>query len=388
MKRALTTLLLTLTIFSASFASRSDSETEIYLLTILPGKEIYSMYGHSALRIVIPERNFDQVFNWGVFDFNTPNFGYKFAKGRLNYMLAVYPYERFLQEYFLEQRTVLSQRLNLLPEEKSKLTELAFENLKPENVYYLYDFFYDNCATRIRDIIIKSIDGSLSVPESKRRETPTFRKLIDNYQKPYRWLDLGIDLLLGLPADSKASAMEQMFLPDYLMSNLSEATVVRASESSYLLEEPGIVFDFDPPAISSSRFTSPMLILWSLLAIIMIVSLSNIKMKWIRRIDITLFIIYSFLALLLIFTIFMTDHGALKWNLNIIWLSPLVLISLIQVVLKATKPYWYRVNLAVSAVLLVAAPLLPQSFNRYFVPVMLILIIRLFFLSRFGKTTE
>jgi hypothetical protein len=388
MKRALSTLLLSLAVFSASFASRSNPQTEIYLLTILPGKEIYSMYGHSALRIIIPERNFDQVFNWGVFDFNTPNFGYRFAKGRLNYMLAVYPYDRFLQEYFLEQRTVFSQRLNLQPEEKARLIELAFENLKPENVYYLYDFFYDNCATRIRDIIIKSLDGTLSVPESKRRLTPTFRELIDNYQKAYRWLDLGIDLLLGLPADNKASAMEQMFLPDYLMSNLSEATIVRMSGSSNLLEEPETVFDFDPSSIRGSRFTSPMFVLWSLLALIMIVSLSNIKMKWMRRIDIALFTFYSLLAILLFFTIFLTDHAALKWNLNFIWLSPLVIITLIQLILNTGKPYWYRVNLTVSVLFLASASFLPQSLNRYLVPVILILIVRLFFLSRFGKTAE
>ncbi len=388
MRRAISSILLSLSVFTASFATRVNPEVEIYLLTILPGKEIYSMYGHSALRVIIPDRNFDQVFNWGVFDFDTPNFGYKFAKGRLNYMLAVYPYDRFLQEYFLEQRTVISQRLNLLPEEKDKLIELGFENLKPENVYYLYDFFYDNCATRIRDIIAESLEGYLSVTESKRRATPTFRELIDNYQKAYRWLDLGIDFLLGVPADSKASAMEQMFLPDFLMSNLTEATVVRSSDVSQLLEEPEIIFDFEPEPVSRSRFTSPMFVLWSFLALILILSLSNIKMKWMRRIDIILFTIYSLLAILLMFTIFFTDHGALKWNLNIIWASPLVIITLAQLIINSGKTYWYRLNLSISVLFLVLAPFLPQSVNRYLVPVIMILIIRLFFLSRFGKTAK
>lgn len=388
MKRALSTILLSVAALTASFASKSNSQTEIYLLSIVPGQEIYSIYGHSALRIVIPEKNFDQVFNWGVFDFNTPNFGYRFARGRLNYMLAVYPYDRFLQEYFLEQRTVFSQRLNLEPHEKDRLIELAFDNMKPENLYYLYDFFYDNCATRIRDIIIKSIDGSLSVPESKRKVTPTFRELIDKYQKPYRWLDLGIDLLLGIPTDNKASAMEQMFLPDYLMSNLSEATVVRTSGSLPLLEEPETVFDFEPPSVSSSRFSSPMFVLWSFLALILIISLSNIKIKFMRRIDIVLLSVYSFLAIIIFFMVFLTDHGATKWNLNIIWLSPIVLITLIQLILNIKKPYWYRINLYITALFLVTAPFLPQSLNRYMVPVIMILIIRLFFLSRFGKPAD
>ncbi len=388
MKRAIFTFLLSLAVVSAYSAPKSNTQTEIYLLTILPGNEIYSIYGHSALRIVIPERNFDQVFNWGVFDFNTQNFGYKFARGRLNYMLAVYTYDRFLQEYFLEQRTVFSQRLNLEPAEKERLIELAFDNLKPENILYLYDFFYDNCATRIRDIIIKSLDGSLSVPESRRRETPTFRELIDKYQKPYRWLDLGIDLLLGIPADSKASAMEQMFLPDYLMSNLSEASVVRKSGSEPLLEEPETIFDFEPSAVTRNRFSSPMFVLWGLLALILIVSLSNITMKWMRRIDISLFTVFSILAVLIFFMVFMTDHGATKWNLNIIWLSPIVVASLIQLVLNVRKPYWYRINLYITVLFLVTAPFLPQSINRYLIPVIMILIVRLFFLSRFGKPVE
>ena len=236
------------------------------MLTILPGKEIYTMYGHSALRVVIPERNFDNVFNWGVFDFSTPNFGLKFAKGRLDYMLAVYPYDRFMQEYFREQRTVYSQRVNLLPAEKEKLLALALENMKPENVAYRYDFFYDNCATRVRDILENSVEGSLTLSENKRRENPSFRELIDNYQKPYRWLDLGIDLLLGMPADKRAGASEQMFLPDFLMSNLSDAVIVRADGEHDLLDDPVVVFDFDTTPITSNRFTSPFFILWTVVA--------------------------------------------------------------------------------------------------------------------------
>jgi len=348
---------------------------------------LYSMYGHSALRIVMPDRGFDNVFNWGVFDFSTPNFGYRFAKGKLDYMLAVYPYDRFLQEYFLEQRTVISQKVNLEPGEKEKLIALALENLRPENVKYRYDFFYDNCATRIRDIIEKSIDGSIEIAAAKRRDTPSFRELIDNYQKRYRWLDLGIDLLLGLPADNKASVREQMFLPDYLMSNLSVAGVVRNAGVSELLDEPVIVFEFEPENVAQSRFTSPMFILWTLVAIILAVSLSNIKTKWIRVVDIVLFLIFSLFAILLTFSSFLTDHGAMRWNLNILWMSPLLIISLIHLLFRLKDVYWFRFNLVTTSLFLALSPFIQQSLNRYLVPVILILIIRLFFLSRFGKTS-
>jgi hypothetical protein len=370
-----------------AFQSKQQ-ESEVYLLTILPGKEIYTMYGHSALRVVIPERNFDNVFNWGVFDFSTPNFGLKFAKGRLDYMLAVYPYDRFMQEYFREQRTVYSQRVNLLPAEKEKLLALALENMKPENVSYRYDFFYDNCATRVRDIIENSVAGSLSLSENKRRENPSFRELIDNYQKPYRWLDLGIDLLLGMPADKRAGASEQMFLPDFLMSNLSDAVIARADGDQDLLDDPAVVFDFDTTPVTSNRFTSPFFILWALVAVVLAISLSNIKSHWQRRIDILILAIYSLLSVLLLFSTFFTDHQALKWNTNVIWLSPLVIISLIHLVFRVKAVYWYRINLTVTALFLALSPFIPQSLNRYLVPVILILIIRLFFLSRFGKPAQ
>lgn len=380
-------LILALSTCSLSFA-RQNGETEVYLLTILPGKEVYSIYGHSAVRIVIPGSDYDRVFNWGVFDFNTSNFGYKFARGRLNYMLVAYSYRNFIEQYRYEQRTVISQRILLEPGEINELIRLVNENLKPENVSYLYDFFYDNCATRIRDLLIKSVEGNISLSVAKKKERPTFRELIDNYQKPYHWLDTGIDLLLGLPADKKASAFDQMFLPDYLMANMSDALVTRGGESTDLLSEPETVLDFDDGPVERNRITSPLFVLWILLAAILTLSLSNIKMKWIRRIDIVIFSFYSLLSIVILFMMFLTDHNATQWNLNVLWLSPAVPVTLVFIILKIKKMLWYRVHLAITTLFLITSPLMPQSFNRYFVPLVLILVVRLFFLSAFGKTVK
>src|SRR5665648_718824 len=140
---------------SSAHAGAADS-TDVYLLTCAPGTESYSIYGHTALRIVIRGQNFDRVYNWGIFDFSTPNFAFRFAKGRLDYMLGAYDYDRFVNEYITEGRAVWSQTLNLTTAEKEKLFALINENLKPENIRYRYDFFFDNCATRIRDILVAS----------------------------------------------------------------------------------------------------------------------------------------------------------------------------------------------------------------------------------------
>jgi len=365
---------------------QSDSNTiEVYLLTILPGKEIYSIYGHSALRIKIPDRNYDNVFNWGIFDFNTPNFTYKFAKGRLDYLVAGYSYERFTRDYFLEQRTVISQKVNLTKVEKEKLMALIGENLKPENVAYRYDFFYDNCATRIRDILSKSSVNGLRLEENTDKESPTLRDLLDLYQKPYPWLDLGIDMLLGLPADKRATVSEQMFLPDFLMSNLSEANINRDETTEELLGNPEIVLDFNSDPIKSNTFKSPLFILWATFILILGISLSNITEKWMRRIDIPIFIVYSLLALIINFTTFFTDHGAMKWNFHVIWLSPLIIVSLVHLIIKSNRVLQYRVNMIVTLVFLPLIMILPQQINRNIIPVILILFVRLFFLSAFGK---
>ena len=126
--------------------SQSATDTTVYLLTCGQGTETYSIYGHSALRVLIPDKHIDNTYNWGEFDFNTPNFAWKFAKGRLDYMIFEEPLKGFLQGYFFEKRFVCSQKLNIDGKEKRKLIELINENLKPENVRYKYDFFYDNCS--------------------------------------------------------------------------------------------------------------------------------------------------------------------------------------------------------------------------------------------------
>src|SRR5665648_948382 len=155
---------------SSAHAGAADS-TDVYLLTCAPGTESYSIYGHTALRIVIRGQNFDRVYNWGIFDFSTPNFTFRFAKGKLDYMLGAYEYKDFLNEYLSEGRSVWSQKLNLTVPEKEKLFELINENLKPENIKYRYDFFFDNCATRIRDIVEKAAVDTVFYGEKKKSRT-------------------------------------------------------------------------------------------------------------------------------------------------------------------------------------------------------------------------
>jgi hypothetical protein len=189
MKKNLLILALILLAGNIHLYAQSNSAIRAYLLTCAPGTEIYSVYGHSALRIVNIDNGSDVVYNWGVFDFATPHFALKFAKGRLDYMVDDTSLQNFLEEYIYEKRSVYEQKVNLEPEEIQKLLALLEENLKPENIKYRYDFFYDDCSTRIRDLLEKTIGSKLLYPPDEKKGLPTFREKVSKYQKPYPWLD-------------------------------------------------------------------------------------------------------------------------------------------------------------------------------------------------------
>ena len=373
-------ILLIFTIFLSSgflkLFSQTESATGIYLITCAPGTATYSIYGHSALRIIDTDKATDLVYNWGVFDFSTSNFAWKFAKGRLDYMLGVYPYDRFIQEYFLEQRAVYQQKINLEPDEIEQLYALLADNLKPENRKYRYDFFYDDCSTRIRDLLEKSVGSSFAYSPDATKKLPTFREKVGEFQRPYPWLKFGIDLIMGTPGDKKASSRDRMFLPVDLMEVLSDASIIRNGKLVPLLQNPVTLLDFDPPAPKNSFFTSP-LFAFSLLLIILIIFFNVGKnMTAIRIVDIVLFSAFSVLALLMIFFNFFTDHQQMKWNLNIIWLNPFIFFCLASIALNKDWQVWFRIVLALSIIFFILLMVLPHAFNSAFMPLVLILILR------------
>ncbi|NLD64589.1 MAG: DUF4105 domain-containing protein, partial [Bacteroidales bacterium] len=239
-KRVILTLLAALLMSAGVNAQRPDS-AEVYMITCAPGDASYSIYGHTALRITVRGTGFDMAYNWGIFDFETPNFVYRFAKGKLDYLLGAYPYERFLEEYIAEGRSVWSQKLNLTTAEKERLFDLINENLKPENRKYRYDFFFDNCATRVRDIVFEAVSDSLILPV--REEEKSFRQLIDPYQKVLPWLDFGADMLLGLQSDKKATLSDEMFLPIFLRDNFAGIMITRDNVSEPLAGPAETVVD-------------------------------------------------------------------------------------------------------------------------------------------------
>jgi hypothetical protein len=376
MKKITIITALFLSLFITRSFSQAKNDTIVYLLTCNPGTETYSIYGHSALRIVNTINKTDLVYNWGVFDFSTPNFAWKFAKGRLDYLLAVESMDNFLRSYFYEKRGVHCQRINLLPDETRKLMMLIDENLKPENVKYRYDFFYDDCSTRIRDLLEKSIGDKLLYPPSATADAPTFRFMTGKYQAPYPWLKFGIDLIMGSPGDKKTTFRDMMFLPIDMQNCLNESVVNRGGKMIPVLQNSELILDFDLPVLKNRRLFAPENI-FSLVLIILVIIIPLIKrLSIIKAIDITIFSIFSILALLMIFFNFFTDHQQMKMNLNILWLNPFILVCLIHMVMGKPGIIWFRIVFFISAIFLITHMLMPQDFNIAVLPLALLLTIR------------
>ena len=376
MKKLFSICLLLLVISLKSVFSQPSNDTIAYLLTCGPGTETYSIYGHSALRVVIPEKHADTVYNWGVFDFSTSNFAWKFAKGRLDYMLGAESLRGFLRYYSFEERYVISQRINIDAKETRILLGLINENLKPENAKYRYDFFFDDCSTRIRDLLEKSIGEKLKYPPAESGKMPTFRDLVGKYQKPYPWLNFGIDLIMGSTADKKAVLRDHMFLPFDMKEGLSKSFVFRSGKMIPLLQNPEVLLNFDVITVKQEFLTAPPSIFT--LAIILVLILAGVtkSSKIIRLMDIVIYSVFSILSILMIFFNFFTDHQQMRWNLNIIWLNPLILVCLIMLILNKTAMVWFRVVFYISAGFLLIHLLLPQEFNLSFLLLNIIILIR------------
>ena len=352
--------------------SKNLSHSKISILTCDPGNEIYSLFGHSALRIENSKNNFDIVVNWGLFEFseNQFQFGYDFAKGRLNYFMGLQSMSNFIMEYARSKRGVREQVLNLNDEEKLKLLYLIEENYKPENRSYRYEFFYDNCSSRIRDLLIKVIGKELEFNTSNKANKFTFREIIHEYLKYKPWLELGIDLVLGERIDVLVNNKQLMFLPDNIESALDNGFIKKSTGKNKIVLSKKIIINSTK---SERPYSSIVIISWILFSITLIL----IYFKQNKLIDIwsiTTLSILGVLGFILIFMWFGTNHQATKMNFNLLWASPFHFVLVFYLVKKnwGSFSFWF---LAFSIVVIFITILfwftLTQEFNPFVKPIIL-----------------
>lgn len=385
-------------VFTGTFAygqQLSDAAT-ISLLTGSPGAELYSTFGHSAIRVTDPARQLDIVFNYGTFDFNTPNFYLKFAQGKLLYKLSVEEFSNFQYGFQYENRSVVEQILNLDMSQKERLYRLLLDNYKPENRYYKYDFFFDNCATRIRDLMPAAFgDGfQYNYPEHWKEGKMTFRNLIDLYLGNHHWSDFGIDLALGLPTDGRAAPADYMFLPDYLMEGFGTATIVR-NEAKYPFVLSTVEIIPRKHSIPSVFFITPVRMGWSIFVLTFTLSVIGFKTRqrfiWFDKVFFSLIGIIGWVVFLLDF---FTDHLATKNNMNMLWAVPVhfpLFLFWFRLPAKFEKSYLW-IFLILNLLILVFWKVFPQNYHMAFIPLILSIELRfiaiLYFINSGAKNIK
>lgn len=349
----------------------ADRRAIISLITCEPGQEIYELEGHSGLRILIPGET-DMVANWGVFDFNTPNFAYRFTKGETDYMMAFEPTSNFLNRYYHNGRSVKEQVLALSDEETEAIIHMMQVNALPENRTYRYNYIKDNCATRPLELISIAIEDTLTFCEKPKFDS--FRDAMKFYHMNYPWYQFGIDLALGGDIDKGITIREETFAPVRLYEIIATAT---RNNGEPIVTECRTLVNFDKsPVLSPTPFyLSPIFFSFIILAVTTIICyLSFHKKKIIKSWNFILFFLFGILGLVLTFLIFISEHEATGRNFLYLWLNPLVLLISLTILIKRLEKlsYWLQIiNFALVFSLLIVAILSLQKLNPAFYPLII-----------------
>lgn len=369
---------LMLSFFSLTQSVRGQEDSiKVSLMTCAPGTEIYALFGHTALRYEDTARGEDWVFNYGMFSFNTPHFIYRFVKGETDYELGVTPYSYFEGSYAMRGSSVYQQTLNLTMAEKQKLRRLLEENYQPENRVYRYNFFYDNCTTRARDIIEECIEGKVVYPDGK--EGLSFRDIVHQYTKGHEWDELGIDMCLGSEADEPVDARKQMFAPFYMLEAAGKATIVAGdSVRPFVLQEKKVV-DVEPEGGEGGFPLSPLVCVFVLMGAVCLVGWIQLKVKkviWIW--NLFLFGVQGLAGCVIAFLVCFSTHPTVGSNWLILLLNPIPLIYLPVMVyraIKGKKDLYHLINIVYLTLFIMIMPFVQQKFNATVLPLALCLLL-------------
>ena len=366
-------------IFLASFmflfqgVKAQNDSIKAYLLTCEPGKAIYELYGHTAIWIEDISNGTDAIFNYGLFDFDTPHFVWRFTLGKTDYLLGATRLRSFLREYGERGSEVFAQELNLSPDETKRLYELLIENCRPENRVYRYNFLFNNCATMALDKIEESITGTVRFD----RPNPdlTFRDILTEHTKVRPWSRFGVDLIIGAQADRPIGYKEDAFAPLYLMRMARNAVITDTAGvqkplvlSCTRLVKPDHGVDFGKPVLT------PVQTMWIIFLLVLLFTLIG----WYRNrpywlVDLILFGLQGIGGIVIALLFFFSEHPTTGTNWLIACLNPLPLVFLPFMIHKTRKgriSVFMICEFAVCTSFLILYPLIPQKIE----PAVLILI--------------
>lgn len=359
-------------------------EAEISVLTIGPGTSLNDSFGHNAFRVRDIVKGTDLVFDYGRYDFEAPSFYLKFAQGKLHYLIDWNYYEDFFNVYISENRTIQEQVLNLSETEKQALFDYLLNNIKPENKRYLYDFFYDNCATKIRDVVEITTNNQIEFHEPSAFKQQTYRELIHSHLNRNSWGCFGIDVALGSIIDRKATAYQHMFLPKYIHQFFEEATFKNSGEK--LVKEHKTLYEKIDTNNPNNFLTSPLLVFGILGLLIIYITYTDYKnRKQTVWLDVSLFIITGLIGIAILLLWFTTDHTGTHQNYNLLWAFALNIVVIGQLLRKKVSN-WFIKYLKLLVILLALLTLHwligVQVFAIGLIPFLIALFIRYVFLIR------
>ena len=324
-------------IHSGLIYAQLSEQSSISLVTVAPGTELYSKFGHSMIVIQDPVMGIDKAYSYGTFDFGTDNFYWKFLKGTLPYTISYNPFDQVADYYAnYEHRSLFAQKLNFNLEQRNSIYNRLETNLLPQNKEYAYKFFYDNCSSRIRDVFVK--EKSISIPWVRldSLQNLSYRQWMNKYLSFNNWTTFGMNLALGARSDLKADANQSCYLPDNLFYALNFAK----NGNSPLVSS--IIPLYQAPLKNKNPidFTGPVVILG--LFIVLLLVLSLIQWKFLPQLDYIIFTIYGVFSWLILFLATCTDHEVMSWNASILMLFPLNFPAVFWFAKKGASQVWKK----------------------------------------------
>lgn len=362
-------------LFLIKASAQNNCPLHISLLTCAPGAELYSTFGHTAIRVQDSSTALDEVYNYGTFEFSD-DFYAKFVRGKLLYALSVSSFPDFIYQYQVESRSVVQQELNLTCAQKLLLHQKLRQNAAPEARSYRYDFLFDNCTTRARDMIDTGAGAKTQLGDILKPQPLTFRDHITVYlnRAHQDWSKLGIDLLLGAKMDRPATNREAMFLPDNLLAAFDGATI----EGRPLVAARQTILNV-PSLASASYFFTPLVSFSVLLLLAVLLSFGRKQwaMATVKGFDFVLFLLSGLVGFLLVFMWTGTDHALCANNYNLLWALPTNALAAFFVHKKSGRiRLYFSIVFCVMVLTLALWAVLPQDMNEGFLPLVIALALR------------
>ncbi|MBN1464058.1 MAG: DUF4105 domain-containing protein [Paludibacteraceae bacterium] len=368
--------------FTFSFSETLSDKAQISLLTCGSGKELYAQFGHTAIRIYDPELTIDVAFNYGMFNFSTEGFYLKFVKGITDYELGLEFAIDFFIKYQNREVDTWEQILVLTPKEKQRIFDALMLNYEPQNRFYRYNFVYDNCATRPRDMIEQAIGDTVIYPD--RNVHNTFRQLVAGCVGTDNWTKFALDIVLGASADKVATPRERMFLPLELMFYMQDA---KRKDGQKIVVSTTQVYKAPTKEVTTPFVLKPVVVCFAVLFLIGLISYvrRNKNMLWL---DAILFTISGVMGIIVFYLSFISVHPIVSENYNLLWMNPLQLVFVLLLPFKSLRKllsYYQLVNVIAILIAIGGYVFLPQEFNVAFLPIMLLLVMRSLFFMRYQK---